>query len=261
MLSVSVLRTSARPALRIKPQASARPVSIMRPVNSCSTCCVKGVCLPGRLSSIEICQLDEVVTVKRRIARGAALYRNGDGFDALYAVRSGAFKTVGGSRSGEEKVTGFHLPGEVLGLDAINAGRHGYSAIALEDSEICVIPFARLEELALRIPELQRQMFRLLSGDIARDQGLMLLLGSMNAEQRLAAFLLSLSRRHKRLGYAFDRFNLRMTREDIGNYLGLALETVSRLMSKFQRDGLLVARQREIELRNPGKLMDIVGHW
>jgi CRP/FNR family transcriptional regulator len=148
-----------------------------------------------------------------------------------------------------------------MGLDAINNARHNYSAAALEDSEVCVIPFARLTELTLRIPELQQQLFRLLSRDIARDQGLMLLLGSMTAEQRLAAFLLGLSRRYKRLGYAADRFLLRMTREDIGNYLGLTLETISRLMSRFQRDGLITARQREIEFKDAGRLMEIVGHW
>jgi CRP/FNR family transcriptional regulator len=228
---------------------------------SCSSCCLQDVCLPCGLSCANLPELDELTTVKRRIARGAPLYHAGDTFDALYAVRSGAFKTTGVSSNGEEKITGFYLPGEVLGLDAINSERHDYGATALEDSEVCVIPFARLTALTLRIPQLQQQLFRLLSRDIARDQGLMLLLGSMTAEQRLAAFLLSLSRRYKRLGYAADRFLLRMTREDIGNYLGLTLETISRLMSRFQRDGLITARRREIEFRDAAKLMEIVGHW
>jgi CRP/FNR family transcriptional regulator len=148
-----------------------------------------------------------------------------------------------------------------MGLDAINNDRHDYSATALEDSEVCVIPFAELTALTLRIPVLQQELFRLLSRDIARDHGLMLLLGSMTAEQRLAAFLLSLSRRYKRLGYAADRFVLRMTREDIGSYLGLTLETVSRLMSRFQRDRLISAQQREIELKNSDGLMELVGQW
>ncbi|MBI4205657.1 MAG: fumarate/nitrate reduction transcriptional regulator Fnr [Betaproteobacteria bacterium] len=238
-----------------------QPVNGVRPATSCSSCCLQGVCLPCGLASANLSDLDELTTVKRRIARGASLYRGGDEFDALYAVRSGAFKTVGVSRNGEEKITGFYLPGEVMGMDAINNERHNYSAAALEDSEVCVIPFARLTALTLRIPELQQQLFRLLSRDIARDHGLMLLLGSMTAEQRLAAFLLSLSRRYKRLGYAADRFMLRMTREDIGNYLGLTLETVSRLMSRFQRDGLITAQQREVEFKDFDGLMDMVGHW
>jgi CRP/FNR family transcriptional regulator len=228
---------------------------------SCSSCCLQGVCLPCGLSSANLPELDELTTVKRRVARGASLYHAGEAFDALYAVRSGAFKTTGVSSNGDEKITGFYLPGEVLGLDAINSERHHYGATALEDSQVCVIPFARLTELTLRIPQLQQQLFRLLSRDIARDHGLMLLLGSMTAEQRLAAFLLSLSRRYKRLGYAADRFVLRMTREEIGSYLGLTLETVSRLLSRFQRDGLIAVNQREMEVRDFDSLRAIVGRW
>jgi CRP/FNR family transcriptional regulator len=177
----------------------------------------------------------------------------------LHAVKSGTFKTVGVSRNGDEKVTGFHLSGEMLGLEAISSGRHAYTAVALEDSEVCAIPFAALEKMALTVPTLQHRLFRVLSGDISRDQGLMLMLGSMSAEQRLAAFLLSLSRRYEHLGYAAARFTLRMTREEIGNYLGLTLETISRLFSKFQRDGLIGVRQREIEFRNAARLREIVG--
>jgi len=228
---------------------------------ACSACCLKGVCLPCDLDRSELDRFDEIATVKRRVARGAVLYHSGDGFESLYAVRSGAFKTVGVSRQGDEKVTGFHLPGELLGLDAISSGRHGYSAVALEDSEVCAIPFARLERLAMSIPALQHRLLRVLSGDISRDQGLMLLLGSMTAEQRLAAFLLSLSRRHQRLGYSASRFMLRMTREEIGNYLGLTLETVSRLLSRFQREGLLTVQQRDVVIRNAERLREMVGHW
>ena len=228
---------------------------------SCSNCCLQGVCLPRGLSAVGLSGLDDLRIVKRRIARGASLYRAGDDFEAVYAVRSGAFKTTGISSNGVEKITGFHLPGEVMGLDAINNERHNYAAVALEDSEVCVIPYAELTELALHIPELQQELFRLLSRDISRDHGLMLLLGSMTAEQRLAAFLLSLSRRYKRLGYAAERFLLRMTREDIGNYLGLTLETVSRLMSRFQRDGLVAVQQREVTFKDGDALRDIVGQW
>lgn len=241
-----------------------RPVRAMRLVSgtvSCSKCCLKGVCLPGGLVQDDLDAFDKLATVKRRIARGAALYRGGDAFEALYAVRSGAFKSVGVSRNGEEKVTGLHLPGEVMGLDAIDASAHRYHSMALEDSEVCVIPYARLTALAMQMPELQNRLLRVLSSDISRDHGLMLLLGSMTAEQRIAAFLLSLARRYERLGYSASRFNLRMTREDIGSYLGLTLETVSRLMSRFQRDGLIASHQREIELTDADALAEIVGHW
>ena len=228
---------------------------------ACSMCCLQGVCLPGDLQAADVERFGDIATTKRRVARGASLYRAGDVFDSLYAVRSGAFKSVGGSHHGDEKVTGFHISGEMLGLEAISAGRHGYSAVALEDSEVCAIPFAALEQLASVVPALQHTLFRVLSGDISRDQGLMLLLGSMTAEQRLAAFVLSLSRRYQRLGFAANRFVLRMTREEIGNYLGLTLETVSRLLSRFHRDGLLVVRQRDVEILDAAALRAMVGHW
>ena len=229
--------------------------------DSCTKCCVRGICLPSGVADRNASVLHDAVAHKWRVARGAALFRSGDAFEAIYAVRSGAFKNVGVSSKGEEKITGFYLPGEVLGLDAISSGEHPFNGVALEDSDVCVIPFAKLQELALRLPELQSYLFRLISGDISRDHGLLLLLGSMTAEQRLAAFLLSLSRRYKHMGFSAERFNLRMTREDIGNYLGLTLETVSRFLSRFQREGLIASHQREIELRNPDGLMEIVGCW
>jgi CRP/FNR family transcriptional regulator, anaerobic regulatory protein len=262
MLNTATRESISPSMVRFRAARSAlHPVNGGRAAVSCSNCCLQEVCLPRGLSSVNLSEFDKLTTVKRRIARGESLYRAADAFDALYAVRSGAFKTSGVSSNGEEKIIGFHLSGEVMGLDAINNDRHNYTATALEDSEVCVIPFTELTALTLRIPELQQQLFRLLSRDIARDHGLMLLLGSMTAEQRLAAFLLGLSRRYKRLGYAADRFVLRMTREDIGSYLGLTLETVSRLMSRFQRDGLVSAQQREIELKNSDGLMELVGQW
>lgn len=252
-------------ATRAAASGSSRQLSVVakngRRSESCSTCSLKGVCLPSGIAARDIRILDGLTTVKRRAARGSAVYRTGDPFEAIYAVRSGMFKNVGVSTKGEEKITGFYHPGEMLGLDAISGGRHPFSAIALEDSDVCVIPFARLQEIALENPALQHHVFRLISRDISRDQGLLLLLGSMTAEQRLAAFLLSLSQRYEHMGYAADAFNLRMTREDIGNYLGLTLETVSRFLSRFQRDGLIAAQQREIEIKDAAALREIVGYW
>lgn len=243
------------------PAATRAAVPAAKSAVACSSCCLQGVCLPCDLQARDLDRFGEIATAKRRVARGASLYHGGDAFESLHAIRSGAFKTVGVSRQGDEKITGFHLAGEMLGLDAIGAGRYGYSAVALEDSEVCAIPFPALEKMALAVPALQHKLFRVLSGDISRDQGLMLLLGTMAAEQRLAAFLLSLSRRYQRLGFAPNRFLLRMTREEIGNYLGLTLETVSRLFSRFHRDGLIGLQQRDVELRNVDGLMEMVGHW
>jgi CRP/FNR family transcriptional regulator len=227
---------------------------------SCSRCCLQNVCLPSGLAAQALLDMDELTRLKRRVAKGAVLYRSGDGLESLYALRGGSFKIVGLSRHGEEKVIGLHLPGEVMGLEAINGQRHGYDAIALEDSEVCVIPFGLLTKLSMRLPVLQQQLLRILSGDISRDQGLMLLLGGMDAEQRLAAFLLSLSRRYHRLGYAPLEFSLRMTREEIGSYLGLTLETVSRLFSRLQKDGLITAHHRDIVLKDVARLREKVGH-
>ncbi len=253
-LPIPVSRAMPRTAVvvAIGPQA--------RSVAACSSCCLKNVCLPCELGRADLDRFVEITAAKRRVARGASLYHNGDHFEALYAVHSGAFKTVGSSRHGDEKITGFHLSGELMGLEAISNGRHSYSVVALEDSEVCVIPFAQLEKMAMSVPALQHQLLRVISGDISRDQGLMLLLGSMSAEQRLAAFLLSLSRRHQRLGFSAIRFALRMTREEIGSYLGLTLETVSRLFSRFQRVGLIGVQQREVEIRNAESLREMVGH-
>lgn len=244
-------------------RANPAPVIALRPSKSpiaCSSCCLRSACLPCGLGGSEIARFDEITAGKRKVVRGASLYQIGDGFESLYAVRSGAFKTVSVSRHGDEKITGFQLPGELLGLEAISGGRHGFHAVALEDSEVCAIPFQRLEQLAMSMPTLQHQLLRLLSSDISRDHGLMLLLGSMTAEQRVSAFLLSLSKRHQRLGFSATHFVLRMTREEMGNYLGLTLETVSRLLSRFQREGLIGLQQRNIELRDASRLKEIVGN-
>jgi CRP/FNR family transcriptional regulator, anaerobic regulatory protein len=245
LLSLSIVPVPKRPAHAV----------------SCSSCCLKGVCLPCGLDIDKLDEMDELTRVKRRVSKGSGLYRSGDAFESLYAVRSGSFKSVGISRAGDEKVTGLHLPGDVMGLEAINSRKHTFDAVALEDSEVCIISFARLTELALRVPQLQAQLLRVLSSDISRDQGLMLLMGGMDAEQRIAAFLLSLARRYEKLGYASTRFNLRMTREDIGSYLGLTLETVSRVFSRLQRDGLIAARQKDIELKDLATLRERVGNW
>jgi CRP/FNR family transcriptional regulator len=236
-----------------------RPVGHSRSAGNCSGCYHRKVCLPMVGPDGEPGMLDGLISMRRKVPRGRTLYHAGEQFEALYAVHSGGFKTVGRLTHGEEKITGFHLPGELVGLDAIDSAQHGYEAVALEDSEACVIPFARLDAAAQKFPELRHQLFRLLSRDISRDHGLMLLLGVMTAEQRLATFLLNLSRRYQRLGFSPERFVLRMTREEIGSYLGLTLETVSRTLSRFQREGLLAVHQRDIELKNMGALMEMAG--
>lgn len=200
-----------------------------------------------------------MVSAKQTFKRGAYLYRAGEHFQSIYAVRTGFFKTATLLNDGREQVTGFHMMGEIIGMDAISTDIHPCDAIALEDSEICEIHFSQLEQLSRNIPTLQRHLHRILSREIVRDHGIMLLLGSMKAEERLAAFLLNLSQRFAARGYSSSSFNLRMTREEIGSYLGLKLETVSRTFSKFQKDGLINVQNKSIELRDLVALKAILG--
>ncbi len=225
---------------------------------ACSTCNLRELCLPLGLSANELDELDQMISSRRSIARGEALFRTGDPFGSLYAVRTGFFKTCVSSEDGREQVTGFQMAGELLGLDGISLDVHACDAVALEDSQVCVIPFHELEELTLKLGELQRQFHKILSREIVRDQGVMLLLGSMRAEERLAAFLLNLTQRLHSRGFSAKSLVLRMTREEIGSYLGLKLETVSRSFSKFHEDGLLEVKQRQIRVLDEEGLRQIV---
>jgi CRP/FNR family transcriptional regulator len=225
---------------------------------ACSSCSLQELCLPVGLSLSEIDKLDRIISSRQAARRGASLYRTGDPFRNLYAVRAGAFKTVDLSEDGSEKITGFYLSGEILGLDAISTDRQNFSAVALEDSEVCVLPFERLEELLREIPALQHHFHKIMSRDIMRDQGLMLVLAGMKADARLSAFLIGLSQRFANLGYSAMRFRLRMTREEIGSYLGLTLETVSRLFSRFSGEGLIRIDRREIEILDFTALRGII---
>lgn len=216
----------------------------------CSTCNLRELCLPFGLSLEELERLDDLISTRRRVKRGDHLYRVGDSFDAIYAIRSGFFKTDVLLEDGREQVTGFQMGGELLGLDGISTEHHTCNAIALEDSEICAIPFARLESLSREIHTLQRHFHKVMSREIVRDHGVMMLLGTMRAEERLAAFLLNLSQRFTARGFSHAEFYLRMTREEIGSYLGLKLETVSRAFSRFQEEGHIAVQQKHVRILN-----------
>jgi CRP/FNR family transcriptional regulator len=216
------------------------------------------LCLPVGLSAEDVARLDNLVAARRTVPRGQAPFRTGDAFDSLYAVRTGFFKTRVASEDGRDQVTGFQMAGELLGLDGIGTDRHTCDAVALEDSQVCVIPYQELEALSREFTVLQHQFHRIMSREIVRDHGVMLLLGSMRAEQRLAAFLLNLIKRLQARGFSASALVLRMTREEIGSYLGLKLETVSRTFSKFQEDGLLEVRQRQIKIVDLAALQALV---
>jgi CRP/FNR family transcriptional regulator len=215
---------------------------------ACSSCNLRELCLPVGLSKPNLEKLDELVASRRTVKRGEALFHAGDAFQSLYAVRTGFFKTRVSSEDGRDQVTGFQMAGELLGLDAISQDRHTCDAVALEDSQVCVIHYTQLEHLSREFTELQNSFHKIMSREIVRDHGVMLLLGSMRAEERLAAFLLNLTQRLQARGFSPSSLILRMTREEIGSYLGLKLETVSRTFSKFQDDGLLEVKQRQIRI-------------
>lgn len=202
-------------------------------------------------------RLDRIIKRSRPLHRGDHLFREGDKFQCLYIVKTGSVKTYAPSEDGGEQVLGFHLPGELIGLDAIENATHNCSAKVLETSAICEIPFNHLEELSTSMPSLQHQMYRLLSREISQDENMLTLLGKNNAEERLAAFLMSLSGRFKRRGFSPYDFYLSMSRHEIGNYLGLAVETVSRLFTRFQEEGLLQVERKHIQLTDLERLAQI----
>jgi CRP/FNR family transcriptional regulator len=225
---------------------------------ACSSCNLRELCLPVGMSNQQLERLDDIVATRRTVARGEALFHVGDAFTALYAVRTGFFKTCVSSEDGRDQVTGFQMAGELLGLDGIGTDRHTCDALALEDSQVCIIPFHQLEELSRELSDLQRHFHKIMSREIVRDHGVMLLLGSMRAEERLAAFLLNLTQRLRTRGFSSSSLILRMTREEIGSYLGLKLETVSRAFSRFQDEGILTVKQRQIEVLDPDALQRLV---
>ncbi|OGA61931.1 MAG: transcriptional regulator [Betaproteobacteria bacterium RIFCSPLOWO2_12_FULL_65_14] len=220
---------------------------------TCSSCNLREMCLPGGVCMDDLQRVENIVYARRRVRRGESLFKAGDAFSAVYAIRSGFFKTSLIDGDGREQVTGFFMGGELLGMDGIGAGRYHGNAIALEDSEVCVMPFSLIEEMSREVPALQRHLHTVLSREIVRDHGVMMLLGSMRAEERLATFLINLSRRFVRRGYSSSDFHLRMTRDELGSYLGLKLETVSRLFSQFQKDGLIEVNQKHV------RILDIAG--
>ncbi len=225
---------------------------------ACSNCNLRELCMPVNLSQTELERVDELVTQRRSIKRGSALFHNGEAFYALYAVRTGFFKTSLTTEDGRDQVTGFQMAGEIIGLDGIVNEQHTCDAIALEDAEVCVMPFDRIEDISREVGALQKHVHRIMSREIVREHGVMLLLGSMRAEERLAAFLLNLVQRLQARGFSRSELILRMTREEIGSYLGMKLETVSRTFSKFADEGIIEVNQRHIHIQDSEALKRLV---
>lgn len=252
---VPTMKNMALHALPFRADADKRYIKI-----ACSNCNMREFCLPIGLDADELKRLEEVATKRPLVKRGTALFRSGDTFTSLYAVRSGFFKTSVDSEDGRSQVIGFHMAGEIMGLDGIASDVYTCDAIALEDSEVCALPFDQIETIALNVKGLQRHVHQIMSREIVREHSVMLLLGSMRAEERLAAFLINLMQRLEIRGFSANDVVLRMTREEIGSYLGLTLETVSRNFSKFADDGLITVSQRNVHIQDAQALKRIVNH-
>ncbi len=226
---------------------------------ACKTCSLHDLCLPLGLDIGDIDKLDEIVKRSRPLHKGEYLFNSGDKFNSIFAVRSGSIKTFTESEQGDEQITGLYLPGELIGLDAIHDSQHPCSAIALETTSLCELPFETLEELSSTIPELHHQLFRIMSKEIASDQSLLMLMAQKSADERLAAFLVNLSTRLKARSFSETEFNLTMSRKDIGNYLGLTIETISRTFSRFQSEGLLSTQRKYVNIHRLDDLKELAG--
>ncbi len=228
--------------------------------NACSACRVRGLCHPGGLSESDTRQFDALVFSRRRVKQGHALYRAGDPCGSVYLVRSGFVKAVVMHADGREQVSGFYMAGEMLGLDGLASGLHVSDATALIDTDVCVVPFERLETLGRETQAMQRHLNRMLSQEVVRKQSMMLLLGSMRADERVATFLLNLSQRFTAQGFSPSDFLLRMTREEIGSLLGMKLETVSRVFSKFQKAQIVKIEGKHVRIVSIEGLGAMIGH-
>jgi len=225
---------------------------------ACSNCNLRELCMPMGLTADDMAKIEQVVATRRKVKRGTALFNDGEKFTSLYAIRTGFFKSRITTEDGRDQVTGFQMAGEIIGLDGIVNERHTCDAIALEDAEVCVMPFENIEAISREVSALQSHVHKIMSREIVREHSVMLLLGSMRAEERLAAFLLNMVQRLHARGFSQTELVLRMTREEIGSYLGLKLETVSRTFSKFVEDGVVEVRQRHIRILDMDALNRLV---
>ena len=232
--------------------------SIGQHTATCANCVLPELCLRGGLPPEDVERLDHLVYTRRKVTHGEDLYRAGDPFSGIYAIRSGFFKSELVHKDGRSQVMGFHMPGEIMGMDGISADSYPCNAVSLQDAEVCVIPLSRIEEIPHEIRDLTHRLYQIMSKEIVREQRVMVLLGGKTAEARLAAFLVNLSRRYAARGYSPSDLELPMTREEIGSFLGLKLETVSRIFSKIQERKAIEVHQRHIRILDMASLERLI---
>ncbi|WP_417781296.1 fumarate/nitrate reduction transcriptional regulator Fnr [Stutzerimonas xanthomarina] len=230
-----------------------------QPQANCKDCSLSGLCLPLSLNMQDMQSLDDIVKRGRPLKKGETLFRQGDAFSSVFAIRSGALRTFSVTDAGEEQITGFHLPSELVGLSGMDTETYPVSAQALETTSVCEIPFDRLDELSVLLPQLRRQLMRIMSREIRDDQQMMMLLSKKTADERIATFLINLSARFSARGFSANQFRLPMSRNEIGNYLGLAVETVSRVFTRCQASGLLAAEGKEVRILDSIRLCALAG--
>lgn len=230
------------------------PLDLARLRRSCAECSLQRLCLPAGVDGQDLGRLESVVQRRRPLTPGETLFRTGDPLGAVYVVSEGAFKTVGINEAGDEHVLGFHLPGELFGLDAIGSGRHRCDAVALNDARVCELPFADLATAASDLPSLQQQLLRVIGQSTDRDHDHVDVLSRRQASERIALFLHGLGERYRRIGRPADNFRLPMSRDEIARYLGLALETVSRSFSRLHEDGVIEVQGRSVRVLDAARL-------
>ena len=235
------------------------PINLEQLKVSCEDCKLRELCFPQGMSTDDMQLLDKIVVQRQPLHKNESLYHDGDDAQAIYAVRSGSVKTSAESFNGDEQIVGFHLPGEIIGLDGFRDGHHSCTAVALETSSICAIPMEQLEELCKSMPGLQKQMRRVMGKEISAEHAMLLMLGKMSAEERLATFLLSFSQRMEERHWKYNEFVLSMPRQDVANYLGLAVETVSRLFAHYQNAGIIEVDRRRIGILDVLRLRRMAG--
>lgn len=234
-------------------------VDIGRLRASCMACALSQLCLPAGIDGDELRRLDAVIQSRRPLERGSTLFHDGMTFQHLFVVRSGTFKTYSETESGDIQVLGFHLPGEIIGFDALSTDVHRCTAEALEHATVCEIPFDLVQEIATQVPGFGRQLLRVASREVVKDHEHLMMMGRKQAQERLAIFLRSLSDRHRRLQHIHDSFVLSMSRQDIASYLGLVVETVSRLFTRFEEQGILTVERKNVHIRDFARLAEMAG--